>query len=144
MMTSDKQTLLKNWYQEVWVDANLDAISKYMAPNGKAVGIFPDLVVPPDDMRDLISLVRPILDKMSFEFRLFIEQDDWLSAIVDAHCTCAHRGKPVNVISHVAVRIEDNKIAEMYNSFDSLSFFEQLGQLPPDSLALMLSGTKIG
>jgi hypothetical protein len=32
----------------------------------------------------------------------------------------------------------------MYHCFDALSFFEQMGQLPPNALALMLSGTKIG
>jgi hypothetical protein len=144
MTISDNAKLLKNWYQEVWVEANLDAIPKYMAANGKAAGIFPDLVMPTNDMEDMISLVRPTLDKMVIEFRLFIEQGDWLSAIVDSQCTSAVTGEPVNVISHVAIRVEDGKIAEMYNSFDALSFFEQMGQLPPNALALMLSGTKIG
>jgi hypothetical protein len=104
---SDKATLLKNWYQEVWVEASLEAIPKYMAPNGKAAGIFPDLVMPTNDMEDMISLVRPMLDKMNIEFRLFIEQGDWLSAIVDSQCTCAVTGDPVNVISLVAIRVED-------------------------------------
>ncbi|MFT6025649.1 MAG: hypothetical protein ACI9PY_003792 [Ascidiaceihabitans sp.] len=144
MTTSDKADLLKNWYQEVWGDANLDAIMDFMAPDSKAAGIFPDLTMPLDDMSDMISLVRPMLDTMTFEFKLFIEQGDWLSSIVETHCTRADNGDPFKVISHVAVRIENNKIAEMYNSFDALSFFEHMGQLPPDALALMLSGNKIG
>ena len=144
MSAQDKASLLQSWFQEVWVEGNLDAIPKYMAPQGKAVGILRDMSVNPDDLHDLVYMMRSALGEMWFEFPMLMEKDDWLAAMVDVNSYCAKTGDPVNAVAHIMVRYENNQMVEMYNSFDFLSFFEQLGQLPPNSLALMLSGTKIG
>ncbi len=42
------------------------------------------------------------------------------------------------------MRFSENKMVETYNSFDFMSFFEQIGLLPEHSLALCLTGQRIG
>ncbi len=40
-------------------------------------------------------------------------------------------GKAIKFINHMIVRLEEDKIAEMWHLVDNLSIFQQLGALPP-------------
>jgi hypothetical protein len=41
------------------------------------------------------------------------------------------------------MRYEGDRIAEAYNHFDMISFFEQLGAFPPETMALCMSGERL-
>jgi hypothetical protein len=43
----------------------------------------------------------------------------------------------------MAIRFEGDRFAEAYNHFDMLTMFENLGALPPETLALCLSGERL-
>ena len=138
-----KTQMLDRWYTDVWQDGNLDAIDIYFAPETDAQGIVPDLSMGPTEFRDLVTVIREMVDRIEITVIHAVEQGNWLSALVQFR---AHRKSSdvlVHGFSQVMVRFDGDKMVETYNSFDFLTFFEQLGQMPPDSLPLLLTGTHL-
>ena len=109
---------LQEWYRQVWINGDLDAIDRY----------FPRHLV-----RDLdISIDRSI------------ELGDWLWAHFTVHAQAALGVERVEAQGQVMMRVSDGLIVEAYNGFDFVAFFEQLGLLPKDAFRLLLSGERLG
>ena len=138
---SAKRNLLEKWYQAVWVEGDLHAIEDYFSPDGEAEGIVPGLSVDKEEFKELVSTVRPMMNDIEVSVLHSIEQDDWLSALVEVRGVSARNSDPVHAFSHVMIRVQNTCIVEAYYGFDTLTFFEQLGQLPPDTMPQLLSGT---
>ncbi|WP_425045521.1 ester cyclase [Primorskyibacter sp. S87] len=135
--------LLHKWYEEVWVNGNLDAIDDYFTPDTKAAGIIPEMRVGIDDFRDLVGAFQMHLEDIKFEMPMIVEQGDWASAILKADMKRADNGAPVTVTGMTMVRTNGQRIVEAYNQFDYVSLFEQLGQMPPDTLPIAMTGQKL-
>lgn len=141
-MTS-KAEMLQRWYDEVWVRGNLNAIEEFYVPNIVASGIVPEMQVGLDDFRDLVAAFRAHVGEIDVKLPITTEQDDWLSAFLHVHTTRADNGAPIEVTGQVMVRFEDDKIVEAYNQFDFISLFEQLGQLPEDTIPICMTGQQL-
>jgi ketosteroid isomerase-like protein len=138
-----KVKTLQSYYDEVWVEGNLDAIPKILAPDARTRGIMGDMPFAQDDMAELVGMVRELLEDIKITFPVTVEQDDWLSALVEITGNSAHTGDPVHVFSHMIARFADEKMVEIYSGVDSLMLFEQLGLLPENAMAVMLGGTRL-
>ena len=88
-------------------------------------------------------MVRALLGPITMTFPTVIEQDDWLSALVEVQSHAAHNGDPVHVFSQIIVRFSGDRMAEIYSGVDSLALFEQLGLLPDNAMAVMRGGTRL-
>ncbi len=66
---------------------------------------------------------------------------EWVSALVEMYGFKAGTDKPINMRWLTMVRLDKEIIVESYPAVDFVSLFEQLGQLPPNSFELLLSGT---
>ncbi len=138
-----KSELLKAWYSEVWEQGNTDAIDQYFLPDTMAEGLIPEMQVGADDFRDLVTAFRHLLGDIRVELPKIIEENDWLSAILHVHTSRADTGAAVEVSGQVMARFKDGKMVEAYNQFDFVSFFEQLGQLPQDTLPVCMTGQRL-
>jgi len=87
-----------------------------------------------------VTSLRSHLQGISITITHAVEQDDWLAARISFQSACAATGKPVSTTGHVMIRFEDGKMAESFNQFDYISLFEQLGQMPQDTVAACLTG----
>jgi len=141
-MTS-KKDILQLWYDEVWSNGNLDMIDKLFSPDTIAEGIMPDMHMGPDDMRDLIFAVRELVGPIKVTLPIAIEQGDWLAAVMVVNTTRGDNGGPVLVTGQVMTRFDGDKMVEAYNQFDFMSFFEQLGQMPPQSIPVCMAGQQL-
>ena len=56
-----KVKALKAWFEEVWVNGNLDAIPSILAPDARTRGIMGDMPFIADDMAELVTMVRAML-----------------------------------------------------------------------------------
>lgn len=135
-----KSERLLEWYQRVWIEGDLDAIDEYFSTETAANGIMPDMAVGPDDFRELVPMVMALIEGIDVSMLVTTEQDDWVAGLYKVSAMASHNSAPVVVMGQVLVRFEGEKMVETYNSFDFFGLFEQLGQLPPNSLALCLSG----
>lgn len=141
-MTS-KADLLIEWYRVVWEQGNLDGISQFFSDAGAATGLVPDLAITSEEFRELVPVMHSVLGPLHVELVHAIEQGEWLAAILMITTSRADTGAPVKVVTHVMVRFDGNLMVEAYNILDFLSFFEQMGQVPPNAVALMLSGAEL-
>lgn len=138
-----KSQLLKEWYDQVWVHGDLEAIDRFFDPSAMAEGIIPEMQVGPDDFRELVMAFRHHVGDIKVELPKTIEDEEWVSAILHVHTSRADNGAPIEVTGQVMARFAEGKLVEAYNQFDFISLFEQLGQLPEDSLPICMTGQKL-
>ncbi|WP_299041717.1 hypothetical protein [uncultured Tateyamaria sp.] len=138
-----KVKTLQGWYDEVWVKGDTGAIPKFLAPNARSRGIMGDMPFSKDDLTELVTMVRELLGPIEISLPITMEQDDWLSALIEIKSHSADTGDPVHIFTQVIARFEGTQMVEIYNNTDSLSLFEQLGLLPENAMAVMLGGTRL-
>ena len=134
--------LLKEWYDSVWVKQDLDAIDRLFTPDIEAQGMI-DFGVGPEDFRVLAEAMLAQVEVNEIRFDREVELGDWVWATFTAHAVTLANRAPVQATGQIMARFNGGKIVEAYNQVDFLTFLEQLGYLPPDSLALCLSGEGI-
>lgn len=139
-----KLEFLKAWYDCVWVRADLAAIDQFFAPRAAADGLMPDGQVGVEDFRALVPALRALVRDLTIDIDRWHEGEDWLWAQIIVRALPAHGTTPIRASGQVMMRFADHRIAEAYNTFDFLSFFEQAGLLPQDAFLLLLSGEKLG
>ncbi|MEP5630971.1 MAG: hypothetical protein ABJP79_03730 [Tateyamaria sp.] len=134
---------LKAWFEEVWVNGNLDAIPELLAPNARTRGIMGDIPFAADEMAELVTMVRAMLGPIEVSYPVTVQQEDWLSALVEVKSYAIDTGDPVHVSNQFIARFDANRMVEIYSGVDSLTLFEQLGLLPANAMAVMLGGTAL-
>ncbi|WP_209596170.1 ester cyclase [Ruegeria sp. HKCCSP351] len=135
--------ILRSWYSEVWENGNTEAIDQFFAPETMAEGLIPEMQVGADDFRDLVTAFRHVLGDIKVDLPKIIENGDWVSAILHVQTCRADNGAPLEVTSQVMARFKNNKMVEAYNHFDFISFFEEMGQFPADTLPVCMTGQRL-
>nr|WP_255743573.1 nuclear transport factor 2 family protein [Aliiroseovarius sediminis] len=133
---------LKNWYDQVWVQQDLDAIDRFFTPDFEAQGVM-DFGIGPEDFRALAEALLAQVEINDIRFDRAVEMGDWVWATFTVFAVTLADQTPVQTTGQIMVRTKDGNAVEAYNQIDFLTFFEQLGYLPSDSLALCLSGEGI-
>jgi SnoaL-like polyketide cyclase len=139
-----KIDILRAWYQRVWVDQDLDAIDSFFAPRTGADGIMPDGQVGAEDFRALVPALTARVRDLAIDIDRWHDSGDWLWAQITARALPAGGSRMVAAQGQVMLRFDGDLIAESYNTFDFLTLFSQVGQLPEDALLLLLSGERLG
>jgi len=140
----NKTAQLEAFYREVWQEGHLDRVEAYFTLDGQAHGLIPDLDVTPDDLRDLIAVNRARLEQIETRILHTIEDGPWLGALIEMRAISLETGQPISLSGQLMARFsEDGRIAEVYNAFDFLTYFEQLGQFPRDVFPLLLTGQRL-
>ena len=140
----EKRQILEEWYQRVWIEGDLDAIDEMFNPDTQAAGLLPEMQMGPDEFRELVPMFLNMVENPTVSLDKVMEDGDWAAALYSMHVTDAISGKPVIGSGQLFARFKGDKIAETYNSFDFMSFFEQVGLLPEQAMALCLTGHKLG
>lgn len=137
---TDKVELLESWFQRVWIDADLDAIDEFFSDDAEAKGLLPEMRLGPQDYRDFVPLVLALVEDLNVELVNSTENDEWIQSLYKVTARSTVSSAPIVVLGQVSVRVKDGKFTEAYNCFDFMGMFEQLGQLPEQSLAICLTG----
>lgn len=138
-----KTEFLRQWYDEVWENGNLDVIGDFFDPDTVAQGIVPEMQMGLDDFRDLIMAFQAHVGSFKVDLLNVIENGDWLAAIVKVHTTRADNGAPVEVTGQVMTRFQGGKMVEAYNQMDYVTLLEQLGLFPPETLPICMTGQRL-
>ncbi len=140
---SAKIDRMKQYYHEVWEKGDLSVIESYFTPQDHGNYIVSGKQIVPSEIREWVSVVRSFVTNIKVTVVHSIEEGDWLSMMLRFDCRRRDTGAPVTVHQQIMFRFDGDLKAESYPFFDMLSFFEQLGQLPEDVHALLLSGTRL-
>ncbi|MGO4854647.1 ester cyclase [Phaeovulum sp. W22_SRMD_FR3] len=140
---SQKLQFLQEWYETVWFGGNLDAIDQFFAPASHVEGLMTGLEVSPQEFRELIPAMLHLVADPAVRIERHFETEDWLWALISVSGVSRQSLKPLAFSGQVAMRFSEGKIAEAFNHFDLISFFEQIGALPEYSMALCFSGEQL-
>jgi hypothetical protein len=138
-----KRELMERWFQKVWIEQDLDAIDDFFVEETQANGIVPDMRLSPQEYRDFVTMVVALVEDIHITTEVVTETGEWFQALFKVTARSVVDSAPVMVLGQVCVRFSGDKFVEAYNSFDFMGFFEQLGQLPEQSIALCLTGQSL-
>ena len=132
------------WLNAVWGDGRLDLIEPLFTQRAQAAGIMDGLNLGPKEFLEFVPAFRAHLHKMTISILRSFESEDWVWTLLKIDGIGVANCAPVSATGQLAMRFEGDQVAEAYNSFDAISIFEQLGLLPPETIALCLSGETLG
>ncbi len=138
-----KIKVLKTYYDEVWQKGNVAALHSLLAPDARTRGILGDEPFDANELGELVTMTRALIGPVTVNFPIVIEQDDWLSVLVEIKSHALHNGDPIHVFNQMLVRFDGERMAEVSSNLDALSLFEQLGLLPENAMVMMLAGTPL-
>ena len=138
-----KTEILQEWFTRVWIGGDLSAIDAFFVPKPVASGLMTGLDMQPAEFKELIPALHSLLVAPEISVARMIETGDWLWILVTVRAKAAHTQDPVEFSGQMAIRFEGDRFAEAYNHFDMLTMFENLGALPPETLARCLSGERL-
>lgn len=136
-----KADILKKWYQTVWEDGQLDVIEDYFVTEPHNQYIAQSFGIEPSEIREWVSVLRSFVTDIRVDMIHSFEDGDWLSAMLEINCRSVATSEPIKVYQQIMLRFDGDRKAESYPAFDFIRFFEQLGQLPENTHALLLGGT---
>ncbi|WP_082020481.1 nuclear transport factor 2 family protein [Leisingera sp. ANG-M1] len=135
--------LLHYWFEEVWCKGNLDAVSEVMTRETLISGAVSALAEPECDYGEVVAALRNLLGPITVSFTHAMETGDWVSVRLLARTSNPRDGAPFEITGQVMARVADGRIAELHSNMDYFRMFEQLGQLPPDALAVCMTGERL-
>lgn len=136
--------LLETWFRRVWHEKDSTAIEELMREGTPVQGLGSHVHSGPEDFEAFAQAILALAKDVRITIDRSIEDGDWISALVTVQATANSDGRTVRFPGQVFLRYSGDKIAEAYNSFDFISMFEQIGQLPEETFEACLSGERIG
>jgi predicted SnoaL-like aldol condensation-catalyzing enzyme len=142
-MHLSKRDVVELLFSEVWDAQNIEAIGRCLAPTlAEDSPVFGDLVLR-KELPLLIEVFHRLLGPPKTEILTYLEDGDWVSVHYRTTASGSDGNTPIKVDSLLMFRFDQGLIAEMISRIDSLSLFEQLGQMPPDTLMGCFTGQSL-
>lgn len=139
-----KLDLLQRFYDRVWIGGAVAEAGSFFAPAAAAGGLMSDLALGPQEFHDFVAPMLEMLEVRRVTMEKAVEQGDWIAVMASFEATVRATGQQITGSGMLMARVEGDRIAEAFNCFDFLGFFERLGLLPEDALALCLTGQRLG
>ena len=134
------ETVIHQWFHEVWDEGKEEAIDRLMAPGALVHGLGDAPIRGPEGFKPYFRTMRAALGDLEVRVVRTVVQGDMIAA----HCHVVARhvgetlggpptGRPVDFFGITIARVVDGKLVEGWNVFDFLSMYQQLGwvKLPP-------------
>lgn len=135
--------VLYHSFDEIWNKGNLDSIARVMRPDTLIFGAVSGQEQPNSDYSEVVTALRNLLGPIRIRFTHAMECAGWVSARLLIRTSNPAGGAPFQFSGQIMARIEDGAIAEMHSDIDYMRMFEKLGQLPPDCIALCMTGERL-
>ncbi|WP_264213374.1 nuclear transport factor 2 family protein [Leisingera thetidis] len=135
--------LLHYWFEEVWCKGNLAAVAEVMTADTLITGAVSALAEPECDYGEVVAALRNLLGPITVTFTHAMETRDWVSVRLLASTSDPRNGTPFEISGQVMARVAEGRISELHSNMDYFRMFEQLGQLPPEALAICMTGERL-
>jgi hypothetical protein len=135
--------VIEEFFRRIWVEGEERAIEAMFAPAARAHGILPDQMVGPEEFHVLVPAFRTLVRDINVSVVNSVTSGEWVSSLVRFTCFSTTNDRQAEITGQVMARIEGGRVAEAYNHFDFIPFFEMLDLLPPDTLSLCMAGQRI-
>jgi len=135
--------LLQLWFEEVWNKDNLEIIDDLLAPDVVFNGALDSVVSPGVDYKEVVTAMKALLDQPQVTITHSLDDGDLCMVRVKVEALDHSHTRKLDFTGQMMVRVRNGKFCEFYSNFDYLRMFEQLGQLPADSLPVCLTGARL-
>ena len=129
--------------RRVWADQDVTAIDELFKPTGLARGLGQQSLVGPEQFKVFHKTFSTLLRDFHINIDHFIEQGEWVSALVTLSAYVQSSGKPVYFTGNLHGVINNGKIEKAFNHWDFMGLFIQMDLLPKDTFNLGISGQAI-
>lgn len=138
---TEPREVVHSWFERVWNQGDLTAIDEMFPADGIAHGLSGDAERPvrgPARFKEFAQTLRGAVPDIHVEALRYVTQGPFCAAY--CRVTGTHRGDTLGVSATgraiefqgmTMVRVENGRIMEAWNFFDFLSFYQQIGALPP-------------
>ncbi len=142
-MTMTKRDVVGLWFSEIWDAGNIAVLDDLLAPTlGEDDQIYSGMASR-KELPLLVEVLRRLIGPMKTEILVYLEDGEWVSVYYRTNGTGEEGHKPVQVENLLMFRFDQGLIVDLISRIDSLALFEQLGQLPPDTLMGCFSGQSL-
>lgn len=142
-MTMTKREVVEHWFSEIWDAGNISALDKLLSPSlGEEGQVYGGLALR-KELPLLVDVLRSLVGPMKTEILVYLEDGEWVSVYYRTNGAGEEGHKPVKVESLLMFRFDQGLIVDLISRIDSLALFEQLGQMPPDTLLGCFSGQSL-
>ncbi|WP_108483964.1 ester cyclase [Oceaniglobus ichthyenteri] len=132
--------IMHDFLQRVWVDADMDLIDRVFAPNVGAEGLLPDMTLTPEDFKTMVLALLNLVEHPEITVIKTLSDENWVSVMIRVRAESQINTAVITATGQIIARFEHGLIVEVYNHFDFLGLFQQLGLIPHEAVMLCLSG----
>jgi steroid delta-isomerase-like uncharacterized protein len=136
-MQANPDAVLRTWFEEVWNQGREDTIDRLFARDGVGHGLPGGPLRGPEDYKPFFRNFRGAFPDIRIDVIRTVTEGD----MVAIHCrvTGTHTGHTLGITATgktaefsgmCIARIRNGQIVEAWNTFDFLTFYQQLGVLP--------------
>ncbi len=136
--------LLQDFLQAVWINGDLGAVDQLFAPDAGADGLLPDMTLTPEDFKTMVMALLNLVQEPEISLVKMLEDEDWVAMMMRVRAQSQIGPDQISATGQIMARFKDGKIVEVYNHFDFLGLFQQLGLIPHEAVTLCLSGEPLG
>lgn len=136
--------VLEEWFRRVWKEEDTSAIHEMFEPDGSATGLEKADIIGPEKFEQFQRALLGVAANVDIQIERHMVDGEWISALCRLKATKRSDGTPLEMVGHVYGRIVDGKIVHADNNFDFISFFEQAGYLPENTLGRCLQCEVVG
>ncbi|MBY6057878.1 nuclear transport factor 2 family protein [Leisingera daeponensis] len=142
-MTSNAE-LVRFWFEEVWYRDNNGILEEMFTEGTQATGPVSSLMGQQFIASDFVTTMKALLGGApEFTFGVFEEAGPWVITCFDVHVTSHPHRPPFDFDGQMIFKVENGQITAIHSSLNYIKLFEGLGQMPPDTLPVCLSGAKL-
>ncbi len=136
--------IMQDFLNRVWLDGDMSAIDETFAPDAGAEGVLPDMKLTPEDFKTMVMALLNLVAMPEISIVKMLSDDDWVAVMIRVRAESQINTAVITATGQILARFEDGKIIEVYNHFDFLGLFQQLGLIPHEAVTLCLSGEPLG
>jgi steroid delta-isomerase-like uncharacterized protein len=131
---SAPDTVIQQWFQEVWNERRSESIDKLMAADAKVHGLAGEPIIGAAGFKPFHKTLCDSFHNLKIEVVQSIVEGDRVAVV--CHVTGRHdgdslggkaTGKPIDFWGMTTARVQNGKIVEGWNSYDFLTMYQQVG-----------------
>jgi len=136
------EEFLRNWLYQVWVEQDFSATAGVFDPAADT----PDALLAgqfrmtASDYETMVMAMCLNFEPRDVVLTNVLQVDDDISAQVSILGVRRDTAAPVTMRVHIYRKIRDRKFVTSVATVDYLAFFRDVGQLPPDSMEMLMMG----
>jgi len=134
-MSEQNKQVIQRWFDEVWNNAQENAIDEMFHPEGKAHGLAAEAIIGSDGFKPFYRSFMDTFADIHIKVDRLFADGDYVTTLCTVNAIYRKENKPVNFSGATITRIENGQIVEGWNHFDFLAMYMQMGKIKPEQLS---------